>query len=82
MRVLSLQSTTQDRSVLDALSVVLQNENRRAEWISAENVDLSFASERWLKLIRKPEDASMLNRRQFEVCVFSYLAAEVQAGDI
>jgi hypothetical protein len=33
-------------------------------------------------LIRKPDDTSMLNRRQFEVCVFSYLAAEVQSGDI
>ena len=82
VRALSLDSTTQDRSVWDALNVVLQNENRRAEWISGENIDLSFASERWLKLIRKPDDFSMLNRRQFEVCVFSYLAADIQSGDI
>ncbi|WP_163364643.1 hypothetical protein, partial [Escherichia coli] len=41
-----------DKSLLNALVIVLANESRKAEWIEDE-VDLSFASERWHKLIRR-----------------------------
>jgi hypothetical protein len=47
---LRLSSTSQDQSVINALNYLLENENRRGDWLPDE-VDLSFASERWLRTI-------------------------------
>jgi hypothetical protein len=79
---LRLSSTSQDQSVINALNYLLENENRRGDWLPDE-VDLSFASERWLRTIYSMHKGElMLNQRHFEVCVFSYLAAELKTGDI
>ena len=46
-------------------------------------VDLSFASEAWQRLIVvRRGRRKLLLRRPFEVCVFSHLATELQAGDL
>jgi hypothetical protein len=82
VRNLRLSSTSQDQSVINALNYLLENENRRGDWLPDE-VDLSFASERWLRTIYGLHIGElMLNRRHFEVCVFAYLAAELKTGDI
>jgi len=82
VRNLRLRSTSQDQSVINALNYLLENENRRGDWLPDE-VDLSFASERWLRTIYGMQKGElMLNRRHFEVCVFIYLAAELKTGDI
>ncbi|MFK0380326.1 Tn3 family transposase [Pandoraea sp. NPDC090278] len=81
-KTLRFVAATQDGSLLRALDVVLCHEGRRAEWI-AEDVDLSFASERWRKLVRRsPALGNPTNRRHLEVCVFSYLCSELRCGDI
>lgn len=49
-RALRFSSTTEDPHLMDALKVVLAHEHRKAEWIDVE-VELSFASERWRKLV-------------------------------
>lgn len=80
--LLSLEPTTQDRSLVRALQVVMENEQRHREWID-EHVDISFASERWRRLVRRPpEEGPPTNRRFLELCVFSYLADELRSGDI
>ena len=62
---------------------MLAHERKRADWIAAEEVDLSFLSDRWQKLLKDSEDGQdRVNRRQLGVCVFSYLAAELKSGDI
>ena len=82
VRNLRLSSTSQDQAVINALNYLLENENRRGDWLPDE-VDLSFASERWLRTIYGMQKGElMLNRRHFEVCVFIYLAAELKTGDI
>jgi len=44
---------------------------------------LSFVSERWLRTIYGTHDGELvLHRRHFEVCVFTYLAAELKSGDV
>jgi hypothetical protein len=44
---------------------------------------LSFASDEWQKLVLvKSNNITKIMRRHFEVCVFSYLAAELKSGDI
>ncbi|MDN4576527.1 Tn3 family transposase, partial [Pandoraea cepalis] len=81
-QALELDSTTQDRSLVRALQIMLENESLHREWIDAE-VDLSFASERWRKLVRRPHhEGPPTNRRYLEVCVFSYMANELRSGDL
>ena len=44
---------------------------------------LDFASGRWQALIKSRQNlATVLNRRQLEVCVFHYLAQGLQSGDV
>nr|WP_281287616.1 Ig-like domain repeat protein [Amycolatopsis rhizosphaerae] len=45
------------------------------------NVD-AFATVAWRKVLRSKDHPGMLARRRLEVCVFSYLAAELRSGDI
>lgn len=79
---LQFEAATQDRSLLDALQVVLDNEHRKAEWI-ADDVNLSFASERWRKLVRRSHGlGNPTNRRYLEVCVFSHLSSDLRCGDV
>ncbi|EMN5288403.1 MULTISPECIES: Tn3 family transposase [Pseudomonas] len=80
--LLQLEPTTQDRSLIQALHLIQDNENLHREWID-EHVDLSFASERWAKVVRRPaSEGPPTNRRYLEVCVFSYLASELRSGDL
>jgi TnpA family transposase len=80
-RVLKLESTSQDRALLDALASVLQH--RRADLIPAKDIDLSFATERWRTLMcRERNGRQFLLRRQFEVCVFHHVAAELKSNDL
>lgn len=80
--LLQLEPTTQDRSLTQALQLIQDSENLHREWID-EHVDLSFASERWVKVVRRPSsEGPPTNRRYLEVCVFSYLASELRSGDM
>lgn len=79
---LDFEAATQDRRLLKALDIVLENEHRKTEWI-ADEVDLSFASERWHKLVRRSRAlGNPTNRRMLEVCVFSHLSADLRSGDV
>lgn len=81
-KVLRFQAATADRSLLDALDVVLENEHKKTEWIATE-VSLSFASERWRKLVRRSHGlGNPTNRRHLEVCVFSHLSSDLRSGDV
>jgi hypothetical protein len=55
VRAVELQSTTQDQALLKALEVVLAYERKRVDWIAVDDVDLSFASDRWQKLLKDSE---------------------------
>jgi TnpA family transposase len=80
--LLDIQSATQDRNLMDALLVVRKHRYSRTNELS-DSVDLSFASQRWQSFVRKRKgDASAVDRRALEVCVFVYLADALQCGDI
>lgn len=73
--LLQLEPTTQDRSLIEALLLVQDNENLHREWVD-EHVDLSFASDRWMKVVRRSSsEGPPTNRRFLEVCVFSHLVS-------
>ncbi|KND57946.1 Mobile element protein [Candidatus Burkholderia verschuerenii] len=79
---LEWNSTSQVHTLLDALTNVLENESKHREWIDAD-VDISFASGRWRKLVRRSHgDGPPTNRRYLELCVFSYMAEELRVGDL
>lgn len=81
-KVLQFDAATEDRSLLDALAVVLANEHKKTEWV-ADEVTLSFASERWRKLVRRSHGlGNPTNRRFLEVCVFSHLSSDLRSGDV
>jgi len=43
---------------------------------------LPFASVRWRKLIQHPEEATLWNRRQLEICVLSQVAEQLEVGNL
>ncbi|MDJ0594534.1 MAG: Tn3 family transposase [Pleurocapsa sp. MO_226.B13] len=82
INALKLASTSSDERLIKAVEFLLQNAHRRGALLTAE-VDLSFTSETWRKwvLVEHNSQTKMV-RRHWEVCLFSYLAAELKSGDI
>lgn len=75
-------STSQDKSLMEALDFLIENEKRRGDYLET-TVDLSFAAEKWQKIIvQNISGEPFYDRRHFEVCVFSQLMAELKSGDI
>ena len=61
---------------------MIENENRKSEHLEAK-INLDFAAEKWKQLVLKLVDGlPVLDRKHFEVCVFSHLAQELKSGDI
>lgn len=85
-RIVELEATSADRSVLDAVQHALAHAHLIRDYIpdhvDGVIVDTSFASEQWQRIIRDREHPGRLNRRHFEACAFTYLAAELRSGDI
>ncbi len=81
VRSLDIRSTTQDQSLIAALTFVLEQEHRRGKWLSA-GVDLSFISDKWRRLVVfTTGKTEVLVRQQLEICIFTYLAMELKTGD-
>lgn len=83
VRMLDLESTTEDRSLIDAIELMLMQERARGDWLD-EPVDLAFTTQLWRKTIthRTGQGEERIHRRLFEVCVFSSLANELKSGDV
>ena len=82
LKVVNLGSSTQDTSLTHALTILTTQHKERGEWLTLENeVDLSFASHKWRKLIYG-KTKNILNKKNFEVCVVSSLADELNSGDL
>ncbi|MFC5747539.1 Tn3 family transposase [Actinomadura rugatobispora] len=64
--------------------IVVQRQGPGGEPVSVTlSIDVdAFTSLQWRKTVRDPARPGMLVRRHLEVCVFSYLAAELRSGDI
>ena len=77
-----LLTITQDQSVIDAVTFLLDNEHRRGKWLPP-TIELDFVSEAWRKLIMTHKGNNpMYLRRPFEICIFSHLATELKTGNI
>ncbi len=82
VHLLTMTSTSEDRSLMQALNVLLDHEHRKVAWID-DAVDFSFTNERWKRTVLvKTDSGERISRQHFEVCVFSALAAEIRSGDV
>ena len=83
--LLDIRPSSQDLTLIDALEVIkLYQDKHRIDWIG-DRVDLSFAAERWRKLLRTGDTTGVhagISRRHLEICVFSHLAEDLRAGDL
>jgi hypothetical protein len=84
-----LVSTSQDTALVEALSFLHAHRRAKGAWLSlpvTEPLDLSWVSDKWWPLITGagPRHVSpvRVNRRHFEVCVFSQVMWELQSGDL
>lgn len=85
-KALPARAATQDTSFMDALDFVLSHQASRREWLENDSLDLSWLSEKWWKhvtgktgRISVPE---LINRKYFELAVFSQLKWELKALDV
>jgi len=82
LELLHLESATQDTDLLEALDFVRRYRHAHRDTVPFE-LDLRFASQRWLSVIQRREQGELvLHRRALEVCVFTHLALALQNGDL
>jgi len=92
---LDIQSTSQDHSLLSAITFICQNKLSSEDWLSSYRwnghqveylVDLSWIPESWYKFVtgeeKKGHPITKIDRRNFEVCVFTHVMWELKSGDL
>ena len=80
--LLTLESSSADTRLLDALEIVLQHQHSRRKVLDV-TLDLGFASQRWQAFVQQRHDGEvLLDRHALELCVFMYLAEALQSGDL
>jgi hypothetical protein len=79
---LGIHAASQDDAVERALRYVLENSRRRTTALPAA-ISLAFASEGWQRFVMTPEGERLVfNRTALELCVVTYVAAELRTGDL
>ena len=80
--LLTLESSSADRRLLDALEMVRRHQRSRRKLLEV-TLDLGFASQRWQAVVQQRHDGKvLLDRHALELCVFMYLAKALQSGDL
>ncbi len=92
----SIVPTTQEHPLSSAIAFLLENKGARGEWLVLERSssaadgtvlsDLSFIPDKWWPLVtgkkERTAEVSRVDRRYFELCVFSQVEAELKSGDL
>lgn len=94
---LPLASSTQDKSMMQAIEFITHCRSKRTEWIVladaadlpthlAQNFDVSWLPKKWRVLVtgqkRKQTKPKKIHKTYFEICVLSHLSLGLQAGDL
>ena len=90
---LSLQSSSNDHSLMDALTFMLTHRSGRKEWIDlplfdatqSRPLDLDWLPDKWRRLVtgKTTRDIPVrLHRKYFELCVFTELMRQLKSGDV
>lgn len=83
-----LAVTSRDTTVEEALRFLRAHRTGRRDWLDLDPqrpLDLSWVPEKWWKLVtgsaNRTNAPTRVNRRHFEVCLFSQVMAELKSGD-
>jgi TnpA family transposase len=82
---IELVSTSTDKSIEAAIRFILSHRTGKADRVSAEGLDLSWVTDKWWRVLserQKQKNDGTVNRRHFEVCVFSHIMRELKSGDL
>ena len=88
--ILSLQSSSQDDSLLKAVALIKQNRPSHRDYIEimqndTSDLSLDWLSDKWHRLIRgnQPTDHPIvLHKKYLELAVFSEVMRELKSGDL
>lgn len=86
---LPLAATSQDTAVEQALGLLREHSASKKGWIDIDSqspLDLSWVPDKWWKLVTcsssRTKVPTRVDRRHFEVCLFSQLMIELKSGDL
>jgi len=81
---IELASTSADKGTQALIQFIIKHRNTKAVRVSVEGLDLSWVSAKWWKTLcsKKEPSREFVDRRHFEVCVFSYIVHELKSGDL
>ena len=88
LSMLNFVSTSSDKSVENAIQFAISHKTAKAEWICIEkkSMDFSWIPDNWWYLVtgkkRRKQFPEKINRRQFEVCLFSVIVKELKSADL
>jgi TnpA family transposase len=81
VRLLDIQSASEDSTVSEAMAFILAHQHKRYKHLPPD-IDLSFTSAAWRQLaIASVDGQQKLVRQHLEVCVFAALAVALKTGD-
>ena len=83
---LSLKNASQDNDFFQCVEFLKQHQYSRREFLETEHLQLNWITDKWRKLVTgktiKQAKTEQVNRRYFELCVFTELARQFDTGDI
>lgn len=95
LKQVKLRSTTQDKSIEASIQFLIDHQGSRKDWLDVTKtqeeqtlqlLDLEWIPKKWWKLITnqktKKSYPDSINRRYFEMCVFSQVMWELKSGDL
>lgn len=94
LKAMEVKATTQDDTFVQALRFLRENEPKTGDLLpfpapdtdGMAPLDLSWMPEAWWRLVteqrHRNDTPKRLNRRHFEVCVFSQILHELKSGDL
>jgi TnpA family transposase len=95
LKQVQLRSTTQDKSIEASIQFLIDHQGSRSDWLDVVKIeenqavqllDLDWIPNKWWQLItnqkNKKSYPDSINRRYFEMCVFSQVMWELKSGDL
>jgi len=81
---IELASTSTDKGTEALVQFIIQHRNSKVARVGVEDLDLDWVSGKWWKTLCTKEFPSRdsVDRRHFEVCVFSHIVHELKSGDL
>jgi len=83
---MTVRSSSQDRRLEGAMAFVRRHRHSRKDYLPAENIDVSWISEKWRRLVTgkslQQRSCDEVHRKYFEICLFTELQRQLKSGDM